>query len=200
MRDFTCGGCRGRLQVQPEHVGMVVACPHCGAHVNTGGVARAPAAQAQRAPGPAPAAASAPVPARTRETQRRLGKVRGGRGAARVGRTDPPTNGGVILAIAGVALLLCFGPYVYLAAALQNPGEFEEMVRRFSLAALVPCASFPLYVTAWTMGSTHRSLARRAGVPAQAAAVVGWIVGMIGSIGWIASFLLGVVAQSGLLR
>lgn len=62
--EVTCGQCSGRLTV--EQAGVVVACPHCGAHLNIAdpNAAEAPAPSPQPvadAPAPAPVSAPAPV-------------------------------------------------------------------------------------------------------------------------------------------
>lgn len=56
--EMICGQCRGNLLV--EHFGVVVACPHCGAHLHVPDP-NAPAA-APPAPTPVPATVSAPEP------------------------------------------------------------------------------------------------------------------------------------------
>lgn len=63
--EVTCGQCSGRLTV--EQAGVVVACPHCGAHLNVAdpnAPTEAPAPQ-PAVEAPAPAVVEGPVPAET---------------------------------------------------------------------------------------------------------------------------------------
>lgn len=55
--EMICGQCRGNLLV--EHFGVVVACPHCGAHLH---IPAAPADSTPTAPAPAPPQVTAPTP------------------------------------------------------------------------------------------------------------------------------------------
>lgn len=58
--EMVCGNCHGRLMV--EHMGMVVSCPHCGTHLQTGEVPPVPsAAYVSKTEEPAPNS-SGPVP------------------------------------------------------------------------------------------------------------------------------------------
>ena len=57
--EVACGQCQGRLLV--EQTGVVVACPHCGAHLAIPG--ETAAANPTPTPAPEPPAASLPTPA-----------------------------------------------------------------------------------------------------------------------------------------